>query len=254
MCHLNPGTTNPFLIQSLIKEKKKEQDMVPWWHRAIFPILLTSCTEKHFVTLAPSHQDNNRLHFFHLRTACLKQQTAKQGEWGLVSHRGCWLMGFPGLLSAVPDGRWRECSYNTLHQRPSLGAARPTHSQPMSSAWRGARESPGGERKGGEGLRMLVLPAAPGMETGSARGMKTPALTPQQWTTWFALIIRCRITTNLRENSEKTSTETSHVTQEKTEQGGREGEFMFLKTSNEQEMILCLWKLLKYVLISLLCR
>lgn len=41
-------------------------------------------------------------------------------------------------------------------------------------------------------------------------------------------------------NSEKTSTETSHVTQEETEQGGREGEFTFLKTSNVQEMILCL--------------
>lgn len=92
----------------------------------------------------------------------------------------------------------------------------------MSSAWRGARESPGGERKGGKGLRMLVLPAAPRMETGSARGTKTPVPTPQQWTTWFALIIRFRITTNLRENSEKTSTETSYVTQEETEQGGKE--------------------------------
>ena len=69
---------------------------------------------------------------------------------------------------------------------------------------------------------MLVLPAAPRMETGSARGMKTPAPTPQQWITWFALIIRFRITTNLRENSEKTSTETSYVTQEETEQGGKE--------------------------------
>lgn len=124
--------------------------------------------------------------------------------------------GFPRSAISCPRQEVERMLLHQLHQRPSLGAARPTHSQPMSSAWRGARESPGGERKGGEGLRKLVLPAAPGMETGSARGMKTPALTPQQWTTWFALIIRCRITTNLRKNSEKTSTETSHGTQEET--------------------------------------
>lgn len=66
-------------------------------------MLLTSCTEKHFVTLAPSHQDNNRLHFFHLRTVSLKQQMEKQGEWSWSAEPlRMMINGFPRSAISCP--------------------------------------------------------------------------------------------------------------------------------------------------------
>ena len=50
------------------------------------------------------------------------------------------------------------------------------------------------------------------------------------------MIVRFRITTNLRENSEKTSTETTYVTQEETEQEERRGEFKLSELTTKHKL------------------
>lgn len=93
---------------------------------------------------------------------------------------------------------------------------------------------------------MLVLPAAPRMETGSARGTKTPVPTPAMD---HLVCLDYKIQDNNKfKREDLLRPSMSHKRKQSKEE--RRGEFMFLKTSNVQEMILCLLKPVKCVLIS----
>lgn len=140
---------------------------------------------------------------------------------GLQGHQGQWLTGFPGLLSAAPDTKCRDCSKNVLHPRPS-----PRHSRDrevslrIPDLWAQPGGQPGKAKVDGgrarNGLSASGSHCCSRKGEGQSHGHEDTSL---NWNnnglSGLVLIKReTQDTTHLRETLERPSTKTSHITQD----------------------------------------